>query len=405
MPVDASSTPEIFRLAVEASPSGLVVVNGAGDIVIVNGEIERLFGYRREELIGQTVEILLPDQLREKHAGQRNGFMQQPRARRLGTGRDFLGRHKDGSEFPVEVGLNPLHIDGDVVVLCAIVDVSERKRLERLQDEFVTTVSHELRTPMTSIAGSLGLLMGGTAGALPQSAAHLIDIAHANCRRLVRLVNDILDIKKLESGQSEFNFQRCAARTLVEQAIEANRGFADAHGVRVRLDAANEPFAVEVDPDRFIQVVTNLLSNALKFSPSGEEVVVSLEKSGGNVRISVRDHGPGVPPSFKARVFEKFAQGGGPSGRQKSGTGLGLSIVRQIVLHMRGQVGFDDAPGGGAIFYVDLPAAEDADDSTAGLTTETNATPLVPEADGRLLPPPGAPVFGRRSRAPLGERG
>jgi len=403
MPVDASPTPEIFQLTVEASPSGLVVVNGAGTIVMVNGEIERLFGYRREELIGQTVEILLPAYLRDKHTGQRINFMLQPRARRLGTGRDFLGRHRDGAEFPVEVGLNPLHINGEVMVLCAIGDVSERKRLERLQDEFVTTVSHELRTPMTSIAGSLGLLMGGAAGVLPQSAAHLIDIAHANCRRLVRLVNDILDIKKLELGRSEFNFQRCPARALVEQAIEANRGFADAHGVLVRLVAAAEPFEVEVDPDRFIQVVTNLLSNALKFSPSGEEVVVSLERSGSNIRIALRDHGPGIPPAFKPRIFEKFAQGGGPNGRQKSGTGLGLSIVRQIVMHMHGQVGFDDAPGGGAIFYVDLPAAGDAAGRVADLTIATDSTPLGPEADNRLLPLPGAPVFGRRSRAQVRE--
>ncbi|MGH6727243.1 MAG: sensor histidine kinase [Pseudolabrys sp.] len=227
-----------------------------------------------------------------------------------------------------------------------------------MHDEFIATVSHELRTPMTSIAGSLGLMIGGAAGILPAPATHLIAIAHTNCLRLVRLVNDILDIKKLESGQMDFRLQRCSARSLVEQAIEANRGFADGYSVRLRLDAATEAFDVEVDPDRFVQIITNLLSNALKFSPVGAEVVVSIESRGDNVHIAVRDYGPGIPANFKPRVFEKFTQAKIANGRQKSGTGLGLHIVREIVMHMRGQIGFDDAPGGGTIFFVDLPSAD-----------------------------------------------
>ena len=387
MPIDAAGhgsalVPEIFRLAVEASPSGMIAVNGDGAIVMINGEVERLFGYRREELLGRPVEILLPDKLRGKHASQRNGFLQRPDARHLGTGRDFLGRRKDGREFPIEVGLNPIRIDGNVMVLCAIVDISERKRLERLQDEFVTTVSHELRTPMTSIAGSLGLLIGGAAGSISPSAGHLIEIAYTNCRRLVRLVNDILDIKKLESGRVEFNFQRCGALALVEQTIEANHEFAEGYGVHIRVDAEAEAFDVQADPDRFVQAITNLLSNAVKFSPPGEEVVVSVEIRGDNVHIAVRDHGAGIPAAFKPRVFEKFAQAKNADGQHKSGTGLGLSIVRQIVLHMGGAVGFDDAPGGGTVFYVDLPSA----DQRARWDSECaagNPAPLVPGDEDR----------------------
>jgi PAS domain S-box-containing protein len=349
---------------------------------MINGEVERLFGYRREELLGRPVEILLPGNLRGKHASHRNGFLRRPDARHLGTGRDFLGRRKDGSEFPIEVGLNPMQIDGDIIVLCAIVDISERKRLERVQDEFVTTVSHELRTPMTSIAGSLGLLIGGAAGILPPSAVHLIEIAYLNCRRLVRLVNDILDIKKLESGQTEFNFQRCDARVLVEQAIEANRGVADGYGVRIRLDAAAEAFDVQVDPDRFVQVITNLLSNALKFSPAGEEVVVTVATCGDNVHIAVHDRGAGIPADFKPRVFERFAQANNANGQQKSGTGLGLSIVRQIVMQTHGRIGFDDAPGGGTIFYVDLPSADHLARWDAEFAAG-NPAPLVPGDEDR----------------------
>ena len=191
-------------------------------------------------------------------------------------------------------------------MLCAIVDISKRKRLERLQDEFVSTVSHELRTPMTSISASLGRTCGGAAGVLPPSAAHLVEIAYVNCRRLVRLVNDILDIKELESGQMDFRFKVCDARALVEQAIEANHVFAESYGVRIRLDAAAELFNVQVDPDRFVQVVTNLLSNAVKFSPTGGDVVMSIKTSGDNVRVSVRDQAP--TRTISGRGFSRISR-------------------------------------------------------------------------------------------------
>lgn len=351
---------EIFRLAVEVCPSGMMVVDGDGAILLVNGEVERLFGYRRDELLGRSIDVLLPERLRAKHAHQRNGFSRQPEARHFGTGRDFNGRRKDGGEFPLEVGLNPIYVDGEMMVVSAIVDIGERKRLERMQDEFVATVSHELRTPMTSIAASLGLLLAGTSDSLPQPAAHLLEIAHANCQRLVRMVNDILDIKKLGSGQMTFHFQRSDARALLDKAIEANQGFAGNCSVGIRLEAAPASIEIHVDPDRFIQVITNLLSNAIRFSSAGEDVVVALATRGENVHIAVRDHGPGIPDEFKPRVFETFAQAGGTTGRQKGGSGLGLSIAREIVTRMHGQIGFDDAPGGGTVFHVDLPRADHA---------------------------------------------
>jgi signal transduction histidine kinase len=231
----------------------------------------------------------------------------------------------------------------------------ERKRLERLKDEFVSTVSHELRTPLTSIAASLGLLIGKVAGILPGPAARLLSIAYTNSRRLVRLVNDILDIEKLESGRVVFYFAKVDVRILVEHAIEANRGYAQSHNVRVRLTDSAAVGEVRADSDRLVQVVTNLLSNSIKFSPADNEVVVSIEKGTDAIRISVRDHGIGIPEDFRAHLFEKFAQADATNARQKGGTGLGLSIVKQIVERLGGEVGFSDAPGGGTIFYVELP--------------------------------------------------
>jgi len=264
---------------------------------------------------------------------------------------------KNGTEFPVEVGLNPIRIGHGLLVLAVIVDITERKRLERLKDEFVSTVSHELRTPLTSIFSSLGLLVGNAGGTLPDTTRRLLSIAYTNSQRLVRLVNDILDIEKMECGQVAFNLMAVDLRSLVEQTIEANRGFAESYRVNIRLGSMADGI-VQADPDRLSQVVTNLLSNAIKFSPPHGEVVVAAERRGDALRLSVRDHGPGIPADFKSRVFEKFAQADGTNAKQKSGTGLGLSIVKQIVGRLGGKVDFADAPGGGTIFYVDLPRWE-----------------------------------------------
>jgi PAS domain S-box-containing protein len=350
--------PDIFRLAIDACPNGIVIVGGDGNILMSNAEVERVFGYRREELHGRPVEILMPEESRGKHAQQRRQFMTQPNPRHLGTGRDFLGRRKDGSEFPIEVGLNPVRSGDSVLILGSIVDISERKRLEQLQDEFVSTVSHELRTPMTSIAAALGLLCGGSSGPMSDPAQRLLAIAQANCQRLVRLINDLLDIKKLESGKAKFDFQRCDARQLLEKAIEENRALAEDSAVGIRLEALPGPLFVDVDPDRFIQVVTNLLSNAIKFSPREAEVVVASDRRGDTIRIAVRDHGSGIPVEFKPLIFENFMQAERATPGGNVGTGLGLSIARKTAELMHGRVGFDDAPEGGTIFYFELPAAE-----------------------------------------------
>jgi signal transduction histidine kinase/DNA-binding response OmpR family regulator len=323
----------------------------------------------------------VPERLRGQHLRHCEGFTAHPETRRMGTNRDLFGRRKDGTEFPVDVGLNPIPTREGVLVLSVIVDISEQKRMERLKDEFVSTVSHELRTPLTSIAGSLGLLVGGVAGKLPDQAMRLLMIAQGNSQRLVRLINDILDIEKMESGQTVFKFKRVEARALVEQAMEANRGFADTYGVRLRLEPAGVPGIVHADPDRLSQVVTNLLSNAIKFSPKDADVMLAIEQHGAGVRISVRDHGCGVPAEFKPRIFEKFAQADASDARQKGGTGLGLSIVKQIVARLGGKVGFDDAAGGGTVFYLELPGWDQVAGRELDPNGLTNARILLCEDD------------------------
>jgi PAS domain S-box-containing protein len=330
----------------------------AGRIVMINTEAERLFSYRREELIGQPFDILVPVRLRPQHALHRDGITRNSEILRVDTGSTLFGLRKDGTEFPSELRLNPVQTSEGLFVLNMIVDISERNRLDRLKDEFVANVSHELRTPLTSISGSLGLLVGGGVGKLPNSAARLLAIAQSNSQRLVRLINDILDIEKLESSEIVFDFQRVETRVLIEEAIDGTRGLADGHGVRVRLDPASKACEVYVDPHRLAQALTNLLSNAIKFSPPNGEVLVAIQQRDTDVRISVRDQGPGIPADFRPHVFEKFAQADASNVGRKGGTGLGLSIVKQIVNRLGGTVGFEDSPGGGTAFHVNLPSVD-----------------------------------------------
>jgi PAS domain S-box-containing protein len=368
--VSAKMEPEdILRSAIEVCPFAIVMVEPLGEIVLANNELERMFGYAHDELIGLPIEILVPTNLRGQHAQHRSQFVAHSEIR-VAKNRIFSGRRKDGTEFSAEIGLNPIPTGDGVLVLGVVTDFSDRSRVEMLKNEFVATVSHELRTPLTSIAGALGLLVGNAGGTLPGSAVRLITIAHTNCQRLVRLVNSILAMEKIESGKIVFVLQRVELQTVVKQAIEANQAFADTHGVRMRLDAASAAGEIRADPDWLAQVLTNLLSNAIKFSPPGEEVVVAIEKRGSAVRISVRDHGHGIPEAFKPHIFEKFAQADASDARQQGGTGLGLSIVKQIVTRLGGQVDFDDAPGGGAIFRVELPGWESGIEMAPAFDTE-----------------------------------
>jgi PAS domain S-box-containing protein len=346
---------ELFHIAVEGSPSGMLMVDRAGKIVMVNGEIEKLFGYQRDELLGQGIEILVPHHLRANHMKLREQFIKHEIGGPVVRGRHLSGLRKDGSEFFAEIELNAVHARDGIVVLANIMDVSERRRAEMIKQEFVSTVSHELRTPLTSVTASLALLSSGSAGPLSAPAARLLTIAHANSQRLVRLVNDILDIEKYDSGKMVFTVGQVNTRAVVEQVIEMNRAYADEFGVTVRLQSGSETSGVRADADRLAQVIANLLSNAIKFSPRGEEVAVVIADEGDTIRISVRDHGPGIPHEFKPHVFERFAQADASDARKKGGTGLGLSIVKQIIDGIGGHIGFESARGGGTIFFVTIP--------------------------------------------------
>lgn len=234
-------------------------------------------------------------------------------------------------------------------------DISERKKLDRMKSEFIATVSHELRTPLTSIKGALGLISGDALGTLPQEVMGMVDVAHKNTERLIVLVNDILDIEKLDSGEVEFVFQVLSFSDLVKEAVNANLGYAEEYGVTFVLKNDTDDIQVYGDDARLTQAMANLLSNAAKFSPKGGNVEVSIERNGETARVCVQDYGPGIPKDFHGHVFERFAQMDASDSRAKGGTGLGLSITKLIVEKHNGTIGFESKEGKGALFYFTLP--------------------------------------------------
>jgi signal transduction histidine kinase len=226
---------------------------------------------------------------------------------------------------------------------------------ERLKSEFISTVSHELRTPLTSIRGALGLLEGGVAGPLPPSVAEMVGIAHKNSERLIRLVNDILDLEKMDAGRLELHLKPAELAPLLLQAAQAHQGYADAYGVRVEAVLEAPGAVARVDADRLAQVLANLLSNAIKFSPRGERVTLRLTRGNGTLRVQVEDRGPGIPEAFQSRIFQRFAQADSSDARQRGGSGLGLSIARSLVERLGGSLAFITGPGQGTIFWFELP--------------------------------------------------
>lgn len=345
---------EKFRILFAASPDAIVLIDPyqpGWPIVDCNEVTCEMNGYTREELIGHTIDILNTSVGTPE---ERAAYFEK--VRREGVMRvEAEHRHKDGHLFPIETSTSLIHLGDSDLILGIDRDVTKRKEVDRLKTEFISTVSHELRTPLTSIRGSLGLIAGGVAGEIPERAKSMVDIAYKNSERLVRLINDILDVEKIESGKMVFQLKPLDIVPLIEQTIESNRSYGEQYHVKYVVTKALAAAMVNVDSDRIIQVLTNLLSNAAKFSRPDSIVEITVQRVDERIRVAVHDHGTGIPEEFKGRIFQKFAQADSSDTRQKGGTGLGLSIVKAIVEKHGGTIGFDTVPGEGTTFYFDLP--------------------------------------------------
>jgi len=370
---------ERFLLAVQGSGAGIWDWEIPTNKVFLSDGFKALLGYQPDEMESSFAaweERLHPDDhdptfdAIDRHLEGHAPFEQEFRLRtKSGDYRWFLAR---GQAHWAPDG-QPLRMAG------AIHDITERKRVERMKDEFVSTVSHELRTPLTSISGSLGLLAGGAGGELPEQAANLVAVAQRNADRLILLINDILDIERIAAGRMVFDFRVQPLMPLIEAAVDANRGYAERFEVSFEVVERVDDVRVNVDAHRLEQVLANLLSNAAKFSPKGERVEIRAARRGDSVRVEVTDRGPGIPEEFRSQVFHKFTQADGSDQRRLGGTGLGLSITKAIVEKMRGTIGFETEVGTGTTFYFELPVWEGAQPEVEHHPGE--ATVLVVEED------------------------
>jgi len=337
---------ERFRLLADAAFEG-IIVSVDGILRDANAQACRLFGYDQEEFAGMPLLNIVAPQMHE--------MVKSSVAHDDEHHYNSVAVRKDGSQFEVEVVGRNMPMWGERARVSSIRDITAQKNLERMKDEFVSIVSHELRTPLTSIHGSLGLLAGGAAGELPPRAKGMLDIAQRNSKRLLALINDILDMQKIESGNMDFQFVPVDITSLVTTAIEANTAFAEGTNVRLVLEEKAPGVLVKADPDRLMQVLANLISNACKFSPEGEMVALRVFRLNRRVRIEVLDRGEGIPEEFREQVFRKFSQADSSATRQKGGTGLGLNISKAIIERCRGVMGFHSERGVGTVFYFELP--------------------------------------------------
>ena len=337
----------------------IVTIDEHGRIETFNHAAEEIFGYRQDEVAGRNVSLLMPEPESGAHDSYLERYLRTGKAWVVGQVRELEGMRQSGERFAMELAVSQISHQGQRRFIAVIRDIAERKRIEQMKNEFVSTVSHELRTPLTAIAGSLGLINGGALGEVPQAMRQMLSIAHSNSQRLSALINDLLDMDKLVAGKMHFDLQTSLLQPLLEQTLLHNQPYAEQHQVQLRLQVESDAL-VRVDAQRLAQVMANLLSNAAKFSPSGGQVVVRLQHCGEMMRVSVSDNGPGIPEAFKSRIFSKFSQADSGDTRQQGGTGLGLAICKEIIERMGGHIGFDSSPGLGATFWFELPVTGSA---------------------------------------------
>ena len=359
-----------FGALLESMPDGIVMANPAGLIVLANSQAERLFGYPHGELRGQPIEVLLPARLRLAHVGHRSNFFAQPRVRSMGAGLELNGVRKDGSEFAVEISLSPIVTDAGTLVMSAIRDISERKRIERIlqekndelavvaraKDRFLANMSHELRTPLNGIIGFAELMHSGKLGPMAEAHKEYLGDILASARHLQHLINDILDLAKVGAGKIELHAEPFDLLKLVEEVRDGLRSIAAKKQMRIDVDVAPAVRTIVGDAARLRQILYNYLSNALKFGLEHSRVQVRCTPEGeGDFRIEVEDDGIGIAGEDIDRLFVEFQQLDAGVAKRYQGTGLGLALTRRLAEAQGGRVEVRSQPGQGTVFSAILP--------------------------------------------------
>ena len=376
----------LYEKLLESAPDALVIVDRNGQILLVNGQTERLFAYPREEMVGRQVECLLPERFREDHEAHRTQYVDAPAFRPMGAGLELFGLRSDGVEFPIDISLSPIRIDDDVLVASAIRDATERKAVEqeirRLADEatranaakseFLSRMSHELRTPLNAIIGFGQLL---ELDELPHEQRESVAQIVGAGRHLLSLINEVLDISRAEAGTFALSVEPTEIRSVVADAVELVQPLADEREARIEIRTQDD-LHVLADRQRLHQVLLNLLANAVKYGRDRGAITVAWRPVQDRVRVEVTDDGSGIDAEALGAIFDPFERG---SEEAIEGTGLGLAVTRALVEAMSGAIGVESGGrGAGSTFFVELVAADEPE--TAGVTGQAGG-PLVLHVD------------------------
>jgi PAS domain S-box-containing protein len=360
-----------FRALVELGPDAVVIVNSIGEIVLVNSQTEKQFGYTRDELLGQSVDVLLPERFRSRHAKDRLEYMSSPRARSMGEGLDLFGLRKNGNEFPVEISFSPIETSTGVLISSAIRDVSERRRLgaaldeknaqlesaDRAKDLFLASMSHELRSPLHTIIGFADLLAEEIKGPLNKEQKHYIAHILDDSNHLLALINDVLDLSKIRAGELRLHMEFFDILDAMNEVVSSLQLQINAKDLHVETTSDGCPM-LHADHLRFKQILCNLVGNAIKFTPDDGSIRIDSTQRDGFIEITVTDTGIGIAKEDHDAVFDKFYQVGATTRRQPQGTGLGLSITRALVERHGGRIWLESDRGKGSRFTFTIPSAQ-----------------------------------------------
>lgn len=380
---ELSNVNSLRKAILDSANFSIISTDTDGIIKTFNKGAQRMLGYSEVEIINKVTPAIIhvTDEVvaRAKSLSQELGKPINPgfevfvAKSRLGIAdeSEWTYIRKDGSRFPVLLSVTALRDKNNNITgfLGIGSDITERKRMDRMKNEFISTVSHELRTPLTSIRGALTLVLNKSAGDLSPKVLNMLQTASRNSERLSLLINDILDLEKIETGRLEFDFREIDLVNAARQALEANEAYALQHNIKIHLNTECDHAIVMADNHRLQQVFANLISNAVKFSHAGGEVVISISRRNDKYHISVLDQGRGIPLAFHDRIFQRFAQADSSDTREKGGTGLGLSITRAIIERLDGKIDFNSREGVGTEFYFDLPVFTSSEHSITTITS------------------------------------
>ena len=362
-------TEKKFQGFLEAAPDAVVIASPDGNIDQINAQTERLFGYGRAELIGQPVEMLMPERYRRRHAEHRAAYVAKPSTRPMGTGVELYGLRKNGEEFPVEISLSPLPTEEGVLVASIIRDISAHQQLEaelrrgkkeleqahRQKDEFLAMLAHELRNPLAPIPNAVQVLQDFSPADVDLQWAR--DVIERQVQHLTRMVDDLLDVSRINRGKIDLQKERIQLAQVVADAVEIARPHIEARRHKLTVSHPPEPLWLEADPTRLAQVVANLLNNAAKYTEKGGHIWLTAEREGEAAVVRVRDTGMGIAPEKLPQVFELFTQLDRSLDRSQGGLGIGLTLARRLVEMHGGSIhGRSDGPGQGSEFVIRLPA-------------------------------------------------